>query len=160
LQKSPIKESIPCNCQDIVKSLSSREVGGWGRDPRTVLPVLPHCNTLCHTLQHDATHCNTLCNTEQRTATHSATLCNTLKHTLQHTLQHTATHSATHSTTHCNTLCNTLCNKLCNTQCYQDTAESLLVHTYSVTSALVTLRGGGLGSSTIFKKFNETYAPS
>ena len=35
----------------------------------------------------------------------------------------------------------------------------LHIHMYALLYAH-TWRGGGLGSSTIFKKFNETYAPS
>jgi len=92
------------------------------------------CRLLCNTLQHTATHCNTL--------PHAATHCNTLQHTA----------------THCNSVC----------ECVQVTAALpafercilLLCRLCEAKGDEVHTRGGGLGSSTIFKKFHEPYAPS
>ena len=70
----------------------------------------------------------------------AATHCNTLQHTATHcnTLQHTATHCRAYE------LIQGWChkNRTCNKR------------------QRVAWRGGGLGSSTIFKKINELYAPS
>ena len=90
-----------------------------------------HCNTLQHTLQHSASSCTEICEPQPfLQRLCTAARCNTLQHT--ETNCNTLRHTTLlHTATHCNKL--------------QHTAS---------------MRGGGLGSRPILKKFHETYAPS
>ena len=147
--------------------------------------TLQGTTTHCNTLQHTVTHCNTLQLTATRFSAlkHTATHCNTLQGTAAHckALQCTATH--------CNTLLQiaTHCTKLQHAATpspwnlldasIRDSTHSYATwriymwhdsfirdmprsHDASICDWRIHMRGGGLGSSTIFKKFNETYAPS
>jgi len=84
---------------------------------------------------------------------------------------HTRTHARTHAHTHVHTHAHA---RTCtDAQTHSLSLSVYYIHIYTLTHARThtytrsqdfqecfTWRGGGLGSSTIFKKFNEPYAPS